>query len=267
MRQFIEMFKANLLMQFRNRAAMFWNLAFPIGMMLLFGTLFSSSTFKANDASNAAELNFASYLVPGLIVLAAMSNGMIGYAGAMAVYREKGIFRRIRTTPMNISNFLGAKIVVQAIFVIVQSVVLTIVGVLVFGATLDWGNLWLGIIEVVLIGLMFVAIGQMIASIFRKSDTVSIVTQMFNTPFMLLGGLLIPLSQFADVPILPQLGSILPTGAAVNILRPTISPAPFKNISDVQGVLLLPIWVSFAVVIAYLVISVLTASRFFKWES
>jgi ABC-2 type transport system permease protein len=261
------MFNTNLLMQFRNRAAMFWNLAFPIGMMLLFGALFSSSSFKANEnVSNSPELNFASYLVPGLIVLAAMSNGMIGYAGAMAVYREKGIFRRIRTTPMNIATFLSAKILVQAIFVIVQAIILTIVGMLVFGATIDWSSLPLGIVEVVLIGLMFVAIGQMIASIFRKSETVSIVTQMFNTPFMLLGGLLIPLSQFSDVPVLPQIGSVLPTGAAVNILRPTISPEPFKHISDVQGVLLLPLWVSFAIVAAYLVVSVITAARFFKWE-
>lgn len=264
MKQFIHLFKANLVMQLRNRAAMFWNLAFPIGMMLLFGLMFGSTSFKASTGTG--ELNFASYLVPGLIVLAAMSNGMVGYAGAMAVYREKGIFRRIRTTSMPISRFIAAKILVQAIFVIIQAVILTLVGVLVFGATLDWGNIFWGICEVVLIGLMFVALGQMIASIFRKSDTVNIVSQMFNTPFMLLGGLIIPLSQFSDVPVLPQIGSVIPTGVAVNVLRPTISPEQFKHVSDIQGIASLPLWASLAIIAAYLVGSVAIAARYFKWD-
>ncbi len=266
MKQFWVLFKANLLMQIRNKQVVFWSLVFPILLMLLFGTLFSSQGFTQQSGGKKVDLNFASYLVPGLIVLAVMSTGLIGYASTLAVYREKGIFRRIRTTPLPISTFILSKVLVQTLQVVIQAVILTVVGVVVFKAELDWGNLGLGILEVVLIGLTFVAIGQMIAAVVKRSETVSLVTQMINTPMMLLGGLIIPLSQFGDVPILPQIGSFLPTGIAVNILRPTISPEPFKNISDIQGILLLPVWASLLILVGYLVVSTIIANRFFKWE-
>jgi ABC-type multidrug transport system permease subunit len=106
----------------------------------------------------------------------------------------------------------------------------------------------------------------MLAAIVPKSNTVAMISQMLNVPFMMLGGLFMPLSRFEDVPVLPQLGSLLPSGIAVNVLRPTFISEPFKSIPDVQGILLLPVWVSLAVLLGYLFLSIFVAARFFKWE-
>lgn len=267
MKQFLALVQANFLLQVRNRQALIWNLFFPIFLMLLFGTLYNSASFKTNTGGAAsASLNYASYMVPGLIILSALSTGMIGFASSLATYREKGIFRRIRTTPMPIVKYLGAKILVQMVVVLVQAAILALIGVLVFQATFDYANLWLAILVIVLIALVFVSIGQMIAAIVTRSETVGSVTQIINIPCMVLGGLFIPLSQFASVPVLPQLGSLLPTGVAVNLLRPIISPEPFKQISDVQGIMMLPAWAYGLILLAYVLIAVVVSVRFFKWE-
>jgi ABC-2 type transport system permease protein len=268
MKQFAVLLKANFLLYVRNRGGVFWNLLMPVGLMLLFGLLYSSSNFGEVTGPNGVKqkFNYVTYMVPGLIVLSALGTGMIGFASVLATYREKGIFRRIRVTPLPIANFLVATVVIRSVIALLQAGIIIAVGIIVFGASFDWSGLPLGILIVLLICLVFVALGQLIASVVVHNETVSSVVQIVNLPLMLLGGLFIPLSQFSNVPVLPQLGSLLPTGVAVNVLRPTISPDPFKGLSDVQGILLLPVWVSLVVLVAYLIVSVAISARFFKWE-
>ena len=88
-RRFGLLLHANLLMFLRNRMALFWNIVFPIGLMLLFGAVFGE------------QAGAIPYLTSGMVVLSLMSNGMIGNASrAGRSWRQQGILRRIQTTPL-----------------------------------------------------------------------------------------------------------------------------------------------------------------------
>src|SRR5690242_16379390 len=80
--------QTNLLLYLRNRMAVFWNMVFPIGLMLLFGAIYGK------------EPAAITYLATGMVVLSLLSNGLIGNAATMALWRERGILRRIQTTPL-----------------------------------------------------------------------------------------------------------------------------------------------------------------------
>ncbi|MEO7912452.1 MAG: hypothetical protein ABIV47_22625, partial [Roseiflexaceae bacterium] len=63
MRRFLILAKANMLMNVRNRTTLFWNFAFPIGLILLYGQLWPS---------------VISWLTAGIVVLNIMSSGLLG---------------------------------------------------------------------------------------------------------------------------------------------------------------------------------------------
>src|ERR1044072_4584561 len=109
-RRFWMLVQANLLMYTRERVALFWVIVFPVGLMLLFGSIFGQIKINPADPNS---LTVISFMVPGLIVLMLMSNGLVGNAQAMAVYRERGILQRVQTTPLPVWQFLLARIVMQ----------------------------------------------------------------------------------------------------------------------------------------------------------
>src|SRR5262245_4175156 len=109
-RRFRLLVQANLLMYTRERAALFWVIVFPLGLMLLFGSIYGHIKINPADPNS---LTVISFMVPGLIVLMLMSNGLVGNAETMAVYRERGILQRVQTTPLPVWQFLLARIVMQ----------------------------------------------------------------------------------------------------------------------------------------------------------
>src|SRR5947209_6042448 len=94
LQRFALLLKTNYRLFVRNRTAMFWNIVFPIGLMLLFGSIYGK------------QPGAITYLATGMVVLSLMSNGIIGNANTLALWRERGILRRIQTTPLPVWQLL-----------------------------------------------------------------------------------------------------------------------------------------------------------------
>src|SRR6476661_8362242 len=128
-RRFGLLLQANLLMFLRNRTALFWIIAFPIGLMLLFGAIFGQ------------QEGAIPYLTSGMVVLSLMSNGIVGNAGRLAEWRQQGFLRRIQTTPLPVWQLHLSRIVVQAGVMVGQAALLVVTSILAFQARYDLGNL------------------------------------------------------------------------------------------------------------------------------
>lgn len=254
MRRFGNLLETNLLMFVREKAALFWVIIFPIALMLLFGAIWGTMKMDPTDPNS---LTFISYLAPGLIVLSLMSNGLIGNAETMAAYRERGILRRIQATPMPLWQWLLAYIVVGAVVMVGQSILMIATSVVVFNARYEvWGLV--GAIPFVVLGaVMFMAMGQMVAAMVTKAKTVAVVAQVINVPLMFLGGLWTPMNQLPDW--LREISIYLPSSMMGDLVR-----APMTSSLGLETNL--PLMVSLVGVIAYLVVSVALAVRFFKWR-
>src|SRR5919202_5376166 len=126
MQRFLILAKASLLMNLRNRATLFWNFAFPIGLILLYGVLWSSQI---------------SWLTAGIVVLNIMSSGMLGDSTRLTNLRERGILRRVQATPLPAWQMIAAYVVTRLLLVIIQSAAILATAALVYGAEFTWGGL------------------------------------------------------------------------------------------------------------------------------
>jgi|GEM_PF-365919 len=248
-RRFGLLLQASAWMFIRNRASMFWVIAFPIALMLLFGAVYGS------------HKEFIPYLASGMIVVSLMANGIIGNAGRLAEWREQGILRRVQATPLPVWQLLLSRILVQGAIMVLQAFLLLGTSAAIFGAQYD-GLSVLRTVPVVALGaLLFMAFGQTIAALVPKVETVTIIGQVVYFPLMFLGNLMIPLSTMPDY--LQTAGQFLPSALLVDLLRmallgsttgspgsPVLHPLP----TDLLGLA------------CYFAASLFLATRFFKWS-
>ncbi|HET7078561.1 MAG TPA: ABC transporter permease [Chloroflexia bacterium] len=244
-RRFGLLLQTNLLLYLRNRMAVFWNMVFPIGLMLLFGAIYGR------------EPAVITYLATGMVVLSLLSNGLIGNAATMALWRERGILRRIQTTPLPLWQLLLARIVTQGAIMILQACLLIGTSVLVFGAQFELGNLVAAIPAVVLGALLFMAFGQALAALVQKVDTVNIIGQVIYFPLMFLGNIFLPLQQLPDA--LQTVGKWFPSAMIADLVRTTMLG---QSAADMT----LPLPVTLLGVACYFAAAVVIAVRFFKWR-
>ena len=97
----------------RDKRSLFMTFAFPVIMILIFGSVFSGQTWSGLPAIN--------YLLPGIIVMALMMVTMNNNAVKIAGDREKGIYRRLSLTPLKRQTLLNGQIIVRYLIVIAST--------------------------------------------------------------------------------------------------------------------------------------------------
>jgi ABC-2 type transport system permease protein len=149
MRRFLILAKANMLMNLRNRATLFWNFVFPIGLILLYGVLWPQAI---------------AWLTAGIVVLNIMSSGLLGDSTRLTNLREQGILRRVQATPLPAWQLIAAYVVTRLLMVLVQSVAIVVSAVLVYGAEFTWDGLVVALPLGIAGGLVFMLLGQLISA-------------------------------------------------------------------------------------------------------
>jgi ABC-2 type transport system permease protein len=139
-----------LKMYFREKEAVFFSFVFPILMLSMFSVIFSEG-FGEGDTEG---VNAARFFLPGMVAAGVMLTSFQSMALSVAVERDDGTLKRLRSTPMPpVAYFLG-KVGLVAITSLAQFVLLLAVAKLVFGVQLptDAGR-WLTFIWVFLLGV------------------------------------------------------------------------------------------------------------------
>ncbi|HEX6206308.1 MAG TPA: ABC transporter permease, partial [Solirubrobacterales bacterium] len=79
----------------RNPASVFFTVAFPVVLLLIFATVFSGQTIEVDGG-----VEITAYYVPAIITLAVISATMQSLAMSLVIAREDGRLKRGRGTPM-----------------------------------------------------------------------------------------------------------------------------------------------------------------------
>lgn len=151
----------------REKEAVFFNFLFPILMLMLFSVIFSGQFDDAT--SKRYDVSAAQYFLPGMVSAGVLLTSFQTMALAVAVERDDGTLKRIRSTPLPaIAYFLG-KIGLVVATSIAQFVVLLLVARLGFGVrlpsdparwvTFGWVFL-LGIVAGVTLGIAYSSVGS-----------------------------------------------------------------------------------------------------------
>lgn len=200
---------------------------------------------------------FGSSIEPGDTVLLPMALAIaVGLVGlymlptTLATYRERGILRRLSTTPLRPGNMLAVQLLLQLVLTVVTCGLLVAVGVNVLGARPP-GAVWAVVMTIVLGTAAMFSIGLLIAALAANGRSANGIGVLLYFPMAFLAGLMQPVDQMPV--LLARIGAYTPLGA----FR--------QSLQDVWtgGAPSLPL---LAVMTCYAVVLSVAAARFFRWE-
>ncbi|RLT44206.1 MAG: ABC transporter permease [Chloroflexi bacterium] len=132
------------------------------------------------------------FLGPGIIGMGLMTFATISLAGSLSRYREEGVLRRIRATPLPpwrfFSSVLGAHVIVSLMQVLVLATVAQALGANVFA-----GGIWF-IVIAVYGTVIFLNIGVIIAGRVHGRGAVEGAANAVTMPMMFLSGSFFPIT-------------------------------------------------------------------------
>jgi len=236
-------FKINL----REPAMLFWAIAFPALWMGLFGALFS----EPMPGYEYEGLNYANFLLPGGIGLVILASAFIGMSITLSTYRETGVLKRLRVTPLKTSTLALGFTLSQIIFITLGVIVLFVIGKIFFDVQV-LGS-WAALIGVIVFGMLtFLALGAAIGSVARSPRAANVITMLIFMPMIFLSDMFMPISIFPSG--LQPICKALPLTPVNTILRDIVYGVPLDNL-----------W-QLGILAGWLVLGSITTIRFFRWE-
>lgn len=245
MKRFLVLTKAMTLMHLRNRSTLFWNLAFPVFLLVIYSQIFG--------AMDVGGTGFMAWVVPGIVVLNILAFGLISSGTLMVNMREKGVLRRLQASPMPAGQLVGSYLLVNVLIALLQSVIIIVFAALFFKTPLTiTGSLWA--LPMIVLGILtFVALGQMISGVAATAGAAVAIGQILNFSQMFITDMIMPMD-FMPAWI-QKVAPYLPAYAMVQLVRPPL----------VDGNLSTDLWPNLLVIAGYAIGAGLFAARLFRW--
>lgn len=204
-------------------------------------------------STTSSELKYVDFVVPGILAMTLMTSGILGLSLSFVQYREKGILRRVKVSPLPLSRFLGSEITAALIMSLAQAAVLLGVGWAVFRIHIS-GN-WFYIIFIVVLGAAsFLALGFFIASVTKTLKTAEMAANAVTFPMMFLSGVFFPLAILPD--FLAVIAKCLPLYYLGDALRKVM----------IQGKGLGDVWLDILVIAGTGLVFFAASIKLFRWE-
>jgi ABC-2 type transport system permease protein len=235
-----------IFMHLRNRTMLFWNLAFPVFLLVIYSQIFGEMDVGGQD--------FMTWVLPGVVVFNILAFGLLSSGTLMVQMREKGILRRLQASPVPAGQLVGSYLLVNVAIALLQSTILVVFAGLVFGTPLQLEGVLRALPMVVLGILAFVALGQVISGLATSAAVAVIVGQVINFSQMFVTDMIMPIDLMPEW--IQKVAPYLPAYATVQLVRPPLVDARFGP--DLGHNLL--------VMVAYTVAAGLVAACLFRWS-
>lgn len=239
MKRFLILTKAITLTYLRNGAVLFWNFAFPVLLMLIYGV---------------AMNQYMTYLTPGVIVLNALSFGLVSSSTMILEMRQAGVLRRLQATPLPAGQLVGSYLLVNILIGILQSTLILLAGVLLYRVPVSPLSLLLAY-PMILAGLLaFMALGGVISGVSAKAGTATAVGMTIYFLLMFISDMIFPMDMLPDwlLKIVPY----LPAYPVAQLVR-----------SAMLETTLHPNWINHMLLLTgYGIIGMFIAAKLFRWE-
>ncbi|MCF0092444.1 ABC transporter permease [Micromonospora sp. NPDC049004] len=192
--------------------------------------------------------NFVNYFAPSLLVVTLAMVGVNTMPMALATYRERGVLRRLATTPAHPGALLAAQLVVALAAILASALLLIIVGRLAFGVPLPEHPLGFAL-AFVLGTAALLALGLLVAAVARTTKAAQALAVPLFLLTMFFGGVYLPRFLLPDA--VARIGDYTPPGVQA-LLDAWTGPSPQ------------PLHLAIMAVIA--VTAGAGAAKLFRWE-
>lgn len=192
MRGFWRLTWTELKLFMREPAAVFFTLAFPLLLLFVFGGIFGNEAVDGWNNRGSVDTS-----VPGYMGLIIGTTTFMSIPIVIAEYRNQGIFRRLRATPLNPMAIIGAQTLIYLVVTFLGLVLLFVAGRVVYDLKVPerFPELMLVLI---LSFLSLAAMGYLIGSYFSTSRSAQVVGNIVYFPQIFLAGAAMPREMFGD---------------------------------------------------------------------
>ncbi|MGW5732670.1 MULTISPECIES: ABC transporter permease [Streptomyces] len=243
---FAAVLKAELRLFRREPGALFWIMVFPTALLLLLGSI---PSFR-DPSDSLGGLRMIDAYVPVAVLLSLIMAGLQAMPPLVTGYRERGILRRMSTTPVRPAAVLGAQTGIHGFAALVSALLSLAAGRIAFDVTLPrqaFGYA-LALLLAILCGL---ALGALVSALARTTKAATAIGSAVFFPTMFSAGVWLPVQAMPDA--LARVVEITPLGAASQALGDAAA-------GDWAG------WIHLGVLALWTVALTAGAVRWFRWE-
>jgi ABC-2 type transport system permease protein len=231
----------------REPVGAFFTLVFPLMMLFLFGSMYGNKPVPEFGGRGTIDIS-----VPAYTAMIIATTGLMGLTITMAAYRENGVLRRLRTTPISPLVILTALVIVLFSMTAFGMLLLVVAGKLVYGLHFE-GNVLSVLAGFILCSLSFFALGFVLAGLMPNARTAQVVGMVLLYPMLFLSGAGYPRELLPEA--IKKISSFLPLTYVVNLLRGLwIGEAWGSHVLNV------------AVLVGILILGVVISAFTFRWE-
>lgn len=189
----------------RDLMTVLTGLFLPVVLLAVLGSI---PALRKSDKTFGG-MSFIESWLPSLIVLSMVMLAINAMPTYLATYREKGILRRLSTTPVHPSRLLVAQLLVNSAIAVVSVLLLIIVGNLAFGISLPQNPV--GFVAAFVLGLAsLLSLGLLVASVAGSSRAATGMSAGVYLLVAFFGGVFLPRYLLPDA--LVSIGNYLPPG-------------------------------------------------------
>jgi ABC-2 type transport system permease protein len=197
----------------RDPSTAIMTLVFPLFLMTIFGII--PGFRKPYDGFGGAAV--IDTFIPGVTVLVVLSVlGLSVMPVYLATYRERGILRRLATTPVSPLLLLVAQILVNALLAVASVALLIVFARIAFGVRPPGEAVGFAL-AFVLSATTVLALGLVIGSLAASSKAATAIGLAVMFPLLFLAGVWTPVELLPEP--LSTIGEVTPMGAALQAVR------------------------------------------------
>src|SRR3989337_1240604 len=137
------------------------------------------------------KYRFIEFFIPGIIAMAVMTASLFGTVNVNTELRQKGVIRKLSTTPITRTDWILSNILYQFILAVISTIAILLVSYAVFNVSLQI-NAWLPLL-IALEGFPFVGIGIILTRFAKEAESAATAANNIMFPMMFLSGSFFPL--------------------------------------------------------------------------
>lgn len=234
----------------RTPIAAFFTIVLPLVMLLLFAGLLDG--FVETDYG---PISYTQFYAPSMAVLAVASATYTNLGVGIPIYRDDGILKRVRSTPLHPWIYMAGAITSAVWIAAIAATIMMTVGAVFFDVAIAADKIPGAVIAFFVGATTFAALGVALAALIPNASSAPAVANATILPLAFISNIFIPLE---DPPQwIETLGNIFPLKHFVNAFS-----APFSEWSEAPAIE----WGDLAVMAIWGVGAVVVALRYFKWE-
>ncbi|MFF4905042.1 ABC transporter permease [Streptomyces sp. NPDC001260] len=230
----------------REPGAIFWILLFPTLLLVILGSI---PGFREHQ-SDLGGLRTIDVYVPVAVLLGLIVGGLQSMPQTLTGYRERGILRRLATTPVRPSALLSAQMAVYGGAALVSALLALAVGRLAFGVALPKQPLGY-LLALLLAVLVALALGSVVSALSRTTKIAGAIGSAVFFPSMFCAGVWLPVQSMPH--LMARIVDCTPFGAAAQALNQAAAGH-------------WPGWGHLGVLAVWILLLTGAAGRWFRWE-